>query len=131
VAEEITILNGKIDITPLIKAQLAFNKALAEAKSDLERDGAIQRFEFTYKLLWKMLKKILAVKGLDINNPRDVFRAAAKEGLIDDIKFWFEVLKKRNLTTHTYSEQYAVEVFEFLPQVQPQLAEIIEKIKKL
>ena len=130
-AEEITILDGKIIITPLIKAQIAFDEALVEAKTQLERDGAIQRFEFTYELLWKILKKIFAFKGVDINNPRDVFRAAAKERLIQDPKFWFEVIKKRNMTTHLYSEMFADEIFAFLPEFQERLSEVIKKIKIL
>ena len=129
--EEITILNGKITITPLIRAQKAFDEAVAKAQTQLEQDGAIQRFEFTYELLWKILKKILAFKGLAINNPRDVFREAAKEGLVEDPKFWFEVIKKRNMTTHMYSEMYAKEIFEFLPSFQKQLSEVVTKIKSL
>ncbi|KKP95068.1 MAG: Nucleotidyltransferase substrate binding protein, HI0074 family [candidate division TM6 bacterium GW2011_GWE2_36_25] len=129
--DEITILNGKINIAPLIKAQRAFDEAVAKAQTQLERDGAIQRFEFTYELLWKMLKKVLAFKGLNINNPRDVFREAAKEHLIEDPKIWFEVIKKRNMTTHIYSEMYAKEIFEFLPHFQKQLSKIIDQIKNL
>ena len=129
--EEITILNGKITITPLIRAQKAFDEAVAKAQTQLEQDGAIQRFEFTYELLWKTLKKILAFKGININNPRDVFRAVAKEGLIQDPTFWFEVIKKRNMTTHIYSEIYADEIFKFLPQFQKQLSEVVKKIKIL
>ena len=129
--EDITIFNGKLVITPLIKAQRALNEAIKEADTKLERDGAIQRFEFTYELLWKTLKKILSFKGININNPRDVFRAAAKEGLIEDPKFWFEAIKKRNMTTHIYNEQYADEVFDFLPQLVEHLALVIDKIRLL
>jgi hypothetical protein len=43
------IILGEININSLLKAKQAFDKALKEAKTELERDGAIQRFEFTYR----------------------------------------------------------------------------------
>jgi len=129
--EDITILNGKIIISPLLKAQTTFDMAVNKAKTKLEQDGAIQRFEYTYELLWKTLKKILAFKGININNPRDVFRESAKEKFIEDPKFWFEVIKKRNLTTHIYNEKFAEEIFEFLPKFQVELSKVINIIKRL
>ena len=52
-ADEIIIL-GKINITRLIQAYETFKKGLGEVETELERDGAIQRFEFTYELDWKI-----------------------------------------------------------------------------
>ena len=128
---DVTILNGKVIITQLIMAQKAFDRGLAIAESELERDGVIQRFEFTYEILWKTLKKVFDFKGIKINNPRDIFRQSGKDGLVDDPKFWFEVIKKRNLTTHIYSENYSKEIFEFLPQFQTELEKVIIYIRAL
>lgn len=125
------IILDKIIITPLLRAQKTLESALQEAESDLERDGAIQRFEYTYELIWKILKKILSFKGVNVNSPRDVFREAAKQGLIEDPKIWFEFIKKRNLTVHTYNEDDAEEIFECLPKFRDELSKVIEKIKKL
>jgi len=129
--EEQTIFSGKIIITPLIKASQALHEALEEAQTQLERDGAIQRFEFTYELLWKTLKKILQFKGIDANNPRDVFREAAKNHLIEDPNFWFEVIQKRNSTTHVYNQNLADEIFDFLPKFETVLVSVLDTIKKL
>lgn len=128
--KDIVIL-GKVIITPLIRAQKVFNQAVEQAKNDLEKDGAIQRFEFTYELVWKTLRKILKFKGVNISSPRDVFRESAREGLIEDPKFWFEAIKKRNLTSHVYDEDFSEEVFEFLPRFKEELDKVIETIKKL
>ena len=122
---------GGIDIASLLKAYKSFESALKQINSELERDGAIQRFEFTFELAWKTLKRILAFKGLDINNPRDVFREAAKQRLIDNIEGWFEFIKKRNLTVHTYNEEYAIEIFESLPKFKTEVQKLIETITKL
>lgn len=127
---EIIILNN-INITPLIKAQETFKKALPNIKSELERDGAIQRFEYTFELTWKTLKKILRFKGIEANSPRDVFREAAKNNLIDEPLIWFNFLQKRNLTSHTYNEEYAEEIVEILPIFEKEVDRIINNIKKI
>lgn len=130
-SEEKIIILEKIDITSLIKASKTFKDGLSQAKTDLERDGVIQRFEFTYELSWKALKRILAFKGLDVNNPRDVFREAAKHKFISDPTVWFEFIRKRNLTVHTYNADCANEIFESLPKFQKELDDLIKNIKNL
>ncbi|MBU1007845.1 nucleotidyltransferase substrate binding protein [Candidatus Dependentiae bacterium] len=130
IENEVVVL-GNLIITPLIKAHDSLKKALVQASTELERDGAIQRFEFTYELFWKTLKKILKFKGIMVNNPRDVFRQAAKEGLIEEVEFWFEAIKQRNITTHIYSEQYSIEVFEFIPRFEIELSKALAKIRQL
>lgn len=128
--KEIKIL-GELNITPLLKAQKTFELSLKEAHSALERDGAIQRFEYTYELVWKTLKRILNFKGIDINNPRDVFREAAKQKFIEDATIWFVFLKQRNLTVHTYNQDCAAEIFSYLPQFEKELTKVVEAIKRL
>lgn len=129
--EKNVVILGEIDITALIKAQRTFELALTQVKSELERDGAIQRFEYTYELVWKTLKRILAFKGVDVNNPRDVFREAAKQKLIEDPVVWFTFLKQRNLTTHTYNQDCADEIYSYFPQFVKELNKVVEIIKKL
>jgi len=131
VANKTTIFDGALNIAPLINATNALQEALKEAQTQLEQDSAIQRFEFTYELLWKTLKKILSFKGIDANNPRDVFREAAKNKLIDHPQFWFGVIRKRNLTTHIYNQEIAADIFEFLPEFETHLVKVLETIKKL
>ena len=108
------ILNNKIVITPLLKAQQAFHEALATAKSQLEKDGAIQRFEFSFELAWKTMKRVLKEQGVIVNNPRDTFRLAAQNGMIDNPNDWFQFLDDRNRTTHIYEKLVADEIFSHL-----------------
>jgi len=112
---EPTIILGSIDITALHKAATKLTAILHEPKNEFIRDAAIQRFEFTYELVWKTMKRILAVKGLVINNPRDVFREAAKQGIIDGLDVWFLYIEYRNQTTHVYNESVAEELYSKLP----------------
>lgn len=69
------------------------------------RDGVIQRFEFTFELSWKMLKRYLEEFGLEkvdgLNN-RDLFRVGFEQGLLDDPEAWFHYLKMRNQSSHIY-----------------------------
>ena len=59
------IIESNIDIAPLLMAFDQFHEALQIAKSDLEKAGTIQYFEFTYELAWKTLKRILNGRGKD------------------------------------------------------------------
>lgn len=61
------VIESNIDIAPLLLAFDQFHEALKIAKSDLEKAGTIQYFEFTYELAWKTLKRILAARGKDLN----------------------------------------------------------------
>jgi len=56
-------------------------------------------------LTWKLLSKIFKGAGLDINNPRGCYKQAFKEGLIQDIEVWNNILLSRNATAHVYDEE--------------------------
>jgi nucleotidyltransferase substrate binding protein (TIGR01987 family) len=49
-----------------------FDEALAIPMTNpLAIDGTIQRFEFSFELSWKCVKRALAVKGIDARSRRD------------------------------------------------------------
>jgi len=125
------LILGEIDITPLLKAKKQLDNALAVAQSPLEKTGAIKSFEFCYELAWKTMKRLLAQKGIETNNPRDTFRQAALNHFIASPEPWFEFIRRRNLSTHCYDEDLAEEVFEWLPQFRDTLAEFIDTIGSL
>lgn len=78
------------------------------AYSSLERQGLIQCFEYTYELAWNTLKDFLADQGdPDVLGSRDAIRKAFKLGLITDGEAWFEMIRDRTLTVHTYHEATA------------------------
>lgn len=79
--------------------------------NDLQRDGLIQRFEFTFELAWKTLKAIFEDEGLTgLNSPKTVLREAFSAGLIEDDELWLLVLNDRNSTSHVYNEKLAIEI---------------------
>ena len=78
--------------------------------SDLEAQGLIQGFGYTHELAWNALKHFLQTQEFKLYGSRDTTRAAFKEGLIENGEAWMEMIRHRNLTTHTYNESVAKEV---------------------
>lgn len=84
-----------------------------EEPSDLEEEGIIQRFEYTFDLAWKTLKDYLQYQGYqDITGSRDTFRTAFNVGIIQNGEVWMQMIKSRNLTSHTYNEQTASDILQ-------------------
>jgi nucleotidyltransferase substrate binding protein (TIGR01987 family) len=128
---EKNIIMGEIDITNLLKAFNTFRKFILSLNTEQEKAGAIQAFEFSYELAWKTMKKVLFKNGLATSSPRDTFRVAAMNNLIDNPETWFEFLKKRNLTVHTYDEEVVNQIIKVFPTFEKELAEFIERVKAL
>lgn len=75
-------------------------------------DGTIQRFEFTVELAWKTIKEYLEYEKLgEFNSPRSAVKEAYKINLIEDGEKWLEMLDDRNLTSRTYDENTAKEIY--------------------
>ena len=73
------------------------------ALSDLEQQGLVQAFEFTHELAWNVLKDYLEEQGyVGIIGSKNATREAFKNGLVDDGEAWMDMIKARNLTSHTY-----------------------------
>jgi len=92
-------------------------EALKAPKTDMVRDSAIKRFEFCFDLAWKLLKTLLEEKkGVICASPKDCFREAYKNGLIEYDDFWLQMTDWRNEAVHTYSEQFAEAFYQKLPE---------------
>jgi len=90
------------------------------------QEATTQRFEFTFELSWKLMNVILRENGIETYGP--TFREAANLGLIDDPKIWFDFLKQRNLTVHTYKEEIARKVYQKAKEFVPYVKELIKKV---
>lgn len=93
------------------KAIERLGEALKEEKTTLNRDAAIQRFEFTVELAWKCVQKFLKEQMIICRSPKECLKEAFKFGLIDDDQRWLMAFDDRNLTTHTYREEIAEKIF--------------------
>ncbi len=120
------------DINRLLAAVERLEEALNEGLDNpLAIDGTIQRFEFTYELMWKALKRLLEARGARHATPRDVFRAAYQAGMLDDEQTWLRLLDMRNKTSHTYKESTAQEVYRGIQETFPVINETARKVHLL
>ena len=79
--------------------------------NELEQQGLIQSFEYTYELAWNTLKDFFEAQGeTEILGSRDAFRLAFKRGLVEDGETWMAMIKSRALTSHTYNEEIAQQI---------------------
>lgn len=101
------------------KLKKAFNSlkdAAGIEKNEYIRDSVIKRFEFTFELLWKLLKRLGESENLECYSPKSCFKLAYQMGLINNEEIFLSMLEYRNLTAHTYNENDAEAVYEFIKQ---------------
>jgi len=80
--------------------------------SDLEKQGMIQGFEFTFELAWNVMKDYLEEQGITgIIGSKNAIRHAFNKGLIEDGEVWMDMVKDRNLASHVYDEETAEDLF--------------------
>jgi len=79
--------------------------------NELEEQGLIQAFEYTYELAWNTIKDFYENQAeTNIQGSRDAIRMAFRRGLIKNGEKWMAMIKSRTLTSHTYNEEIAKEV---------------------
>lgn len=113
-----------LDLSSLKKAINALNRALNEYDknpSEFVKDSCIQRFEFTYELSHKFIKRYLEITEanrdeIDEMSFQQLIRRATERGLLlSDWESWRKYKDSRNKTSRTYDEEIADEVFEAIP----------------
>ncbi|HEX6981601.1 MAG TPA: HI0074 family nucleotidyltransferase substrate-binding subunit [Balneolaceae bacterium] len=115
------------------KALSTLEEILNEDFSLIVRDAAIQRFEYTFETIWKATKVYLSEEeGIIANSPKAVFREALTSGLLSDkqVETALKMTDDRNLTTHTYVEEVAQQIFEKLPKYYKLMKQLFEQIKE-
>ncbi len=79
--------------------------------NQMEEQGLIKAFEYTYELSWKTLQDLLKEKGyIEINGPKPVIQQSFKDGYIQDGEGWMRMHHSRNLASHSYDEETAAEI---------------------
>ena len=74
------------------------------ALNQLEKEGAIQRFEYCFELAWKTVKDYLEAGGFvfAVVTPRQILKDAFNAKVIGGGQIWIDMLDHRNLLSHTY-----------------------------
>jgi nucleotidyltransferase substrate binding protein (TIGR01987 family) len=82
--------------------------------SDIERDAAIQRFEFSFEAVWKASQLVLQEReGIAAPSPKSAIRSSLQVGILSepDARTALRMADDRNLTVHTYNEDLAKRIF--------------------
>jgi len=97
--------------------------------------GIIQNYKFTYELTWKfMVRWILINISPDAASPltkRDIFRTAARSGLIQDPQIWFDFTDARNITSHTDDRKKAEQVLSLAPSLLEEASFLYSVLERL
>ncbi|MCA9408697.1 MAG: nucleotidyltransferase substrate binding protein [Candidatus Omnitrophica bacterium] len=102
------------------------------AKDQLDKDGVIQRFEFTFELMWKALRIYLHKEGVLTKSPRETLKEAFRLGWILEEQVFLKMLEDRNETTHVYSKVKADEIFQRInKQYVTEIKKIILKLDNI
>jgi len=113
------------------KAILSLEEILTEKYSKIVRDATIQRFEYTFEVAWKLLKEYLYHKeGIVCNSPKSCFREAFSVGLLNEEEtlLFIQMTDDRNLTSHTYDEEIAENLYKKIKNYYALLKSLIERI---
>lgn len=132
--------NEKLDLVPLVRAIDRLNEGWERYQQDTSdtqiRDGLIQRFEFTYEISHKMLKRFLEATSpnpaeFDDMSFQDLIRTGNERGLL--LGSWPDWRKYRDMrakTSHTYDEDVALEVVGGIPAMQSEAQYLLSKLRE-
>lgn len=121
-----------LQLEQLTKAVVTLSEALGMEPTQINKDGTIQRFEYTFELCWKTIQSAAKSSGiLDVNSPRESIRVAAQLGLIENVEIWLDFLNARNQASHVYDQIGADSVYEAVKQFLPEVEKLVLKLKEL
>lgn len=133
-------MNDKLDLTPLSNAVQRLDEGFARYQQDTTdtqiRDGLIQRFEFTYEISHKMLKRYLESASAtpaeyDDMPFADIVRSGNEQGLLlGNWPEWKTYREMRSKTSHTYDEEVAIEVVESIPAFLEEARYLLAKLQE-
>ncbi len=112
----------------LLSLEAIYLKPMQDDRSNV--DATIQRFAFTFELAWKFLKDYFFEQGIELNYPKEVLQQAFKVDLISDERVWLKMLNDRNMTSHTYNQQLADEIYCSIKLYVPDLRDLLNKVRK-
>jgi nucleotidyltransferase substrate binding protein (TIGR01987 family) len=133
-----------LDLSSLRNALTALEKSLKFLASDMAKDpdlreqfraAAIQAFEFTHEVAFKMLKRQLEQMSadpaaIDTMGYMDVIRTGAEAGLITDIARYRDYREKRNITSHTYDQAKAEQIVSILRDFQDDISHLLVELER-
>ncbi|MBO6088425.1 nucleotidyltransferase substrate binding protein [bacterium] len=108
-------------------------------QDDILRDSIIQRFEYTYSLALKMIRRYFTESAFAEFDSKEIYgmsfnqmiRTANSMGLLkSNLETWTEYREKRNMTSHTYDENIAQDVVAIIPDFKDEAVFLLNKLKE-
>lgn len=131
----------ELDLSPFKKAAASLKKAIQKYQSNSQdeyvRDACIQRFEYTYELCGKFLRRYLEITEQNPEEVKtlafpDIIRLGNQRNLLrTDWATWKIYREKRNITAHTYDELKAKEIIAILPDFLEEAEFFLTKLEKI
>ena len=122
----------KSKFSDALRAHKTLEDILKEPYSIIIRDATIQRFEYTFEAIWKYLKAYLKdTEGILCNSPKSCFRGAMTCRLlsVEETTEFLQMTDYRNLTSHTYLEDVAKQIFHKIDDFSMLMKKLLNKIK--
>lgn len=133
-------MNQKLDLNPLLNAVNRLAEGLTRYEKDIAdtqiRDGLIQRFEFSYEISHKMLKRYLEAvsptpEQFDAMAFADLIRSGNEQGLLlSDWSKWRIYREMRSKTSHTYDEDVAIQVVQGIPAFLEEARHLLKQLQE-
>lgn len=131
---------GTFNIIALENAEKRLQEMLArynkEHEDEAVRDSVIQRFEFTYSIALKTLRKYFIERAFvleEVNQMsfNEMIRTASQLNLlVSNLEKWIVYREMRNMTSHTYDEEIALQVVSIIPDFSKEIAYLITRLKE-
>ena len=131
---------GTFNITALENAENRLQEMLArynkEHEDEAVLDSVIQRFEFTYSIALKTLRKYFIERAFvleEVNQMsfNEMIRTASQLNLlVSNLEKWTVYREMRNMTSHTYDEEIALQVVSIIPDFSKEIAYLITRLKE-
>lgn len=116
------------------QALTSLDELAREPAGKIVRDASIQRFEYTFEAVWKAAQAVLLERfGVELAAPKPVVRGCFENGLLDDdeARLALAMVDHRNLTSHTYNEALADEIFAAIPGYRVLLRAWLERMERV
>lgn len=87
--------------------------------TEIQRDAAIQRFEYSFEAVWKAAQRyLLVIDGIQVGSPKSTIRTSFQAGLLTEkmTEQALQMVDDRNMTSHTYNEALAHAIFSRIPR---------------
>lgn len=128
---EDAVYNYSRALTKLQEAQDALPSLLESGLQDIYLDLIVKRFEFTYEMSWKAIKRVLNMLGIEgVKSPRACFKEAYSQELLIEQAIWLDMIEMRNLSSHTYDELEIKQLKDKLPAYSIAFQALLTKLEQ-